>query len=381
MFVLLVWLAQPARAAIDVKAEIQAHLDGMVAAGVPGVVLTVRDNGRAWRAEAGVADVATGAPLPVDGRFRIASLTKPMVATVVLQLVHEGRLTLESTLGTVLPGLVPGAEHVRVEQLLHNTSGLNDYVNAPEFADPAGYVWRRYTPESLVRIANGLGHGAPGTWKYANTNFVLLGLIVERVTRDDLADQLRHRVFQPAGMRVTELPALPFVWGPHASGHYRIDPGPRTELTELDPSFAWAAYGIVSSAGDIQRFHTALATGRLLPRELADRMRTDAVTTTNPVWPRYGLGVEEMSTTCGVRLWGHTGAIPGYSTFSFGTADARKQVVVSSSLFSPKDGTQVLHMVHAVNLEFCGEPWRPPTGNAQSLSFIPTWLASNPSRS
>jgi D-alanyl-D-alanine carboxypeptidase len=355
-------LVQPGQALADTRTDIQRELDRMVAAGVPGVVVTVHDRGKSWRVEAGVSDVDTGAPLPRDGRFRIASLTKPMVATVVLQLVHEGRLSLDSTLGTLLPGLVPGAEGVRVEQLLHNTSGLTDYVSAPEFADPADYVWRRHTPEGLVRTANELGHGTPGSWKYSNTNFILLGMIVERVTGDDLGDQLRSRVFLPAGMYATELPAHPHVWGPHASGHYRIGSEARVELTELDPSFAWAAYGAVSSASDIQRFHTALFTGRLLPRALADRMRTEAVSTGNPAWPRYGFGVEEMYTTCGVRLFGHTGAIPGYSTLAFATADAGRQVVITSSLFSPQDGTQVLGMVNAVNLEFCGEPWRLPAG-------------------
>ncbi|MFC0109088.1 serine hydrolase domain-containing protein [Kibdelosporangium aridum] len=362
VLVLLCTLVHPAQALADTRTDIQRELDAMVAAGVPGVVLTVRNEGKSWRAQAGVADVDTGAPLPRDGRFRIASITKPMVAAVVLQLVAEGRLSLDSTLGALLPGLVPGASAVRVSQLLHNTSGLTDYISAPQFEDPAGYVWRRYTPEGLVGIANELGHGMPGSWKYSNTNYILLGMIVERVTGDDLADQLRRRVFTPAGMYATELPDHRFVWGPHASGHYQIGSGPRVELTELDPSFAWAAYGVVSTAGDLQRFQAALSGGRLVPRELADRMRTDAVPTGNVAWPRYGFGIEEMYTTCGVRLWGHTGAIPGYSSFAFATADARRQVIISSSLFSPRDGRQVLAMVNAVNLEFCGEPWRPPAG-------------------
>jgi D-alanyl-D-alanine carboxypeptidase len=304
----------------DIRTDIQRELDAMVTAGVPGVVLTVRDGERSWRAEAGVADLDTGAPLPRNGRFRIASLTKQLVATVVLQLWNQGRLAPEDTLGELLPGLVPGAEGVRVEQLLHNTSGLADYVAAPEFADPAEYVWNRYTPEELVGLADELGHGTPGGWGYSNTNFILLGMIIERVTGDDLADQLRNRVFRPAGMHATELPRHPFVRGPHASGHYRIGAGPRVELTELNPSFAWAAYGAVSTAEDLHRFQSALAGGRLLPAALAERMRTDAVETGNPAWPRYGLGAEEMYTTCGVRLWGHTGAIPGYSTLAFATA-------------------------------------------------------------
>ncbi|MCO1576079.1 beta-lactamase family protein [Crossiella sp. SN42] len=359
--VLAATLLTPGTAAADTRPDLQRELDGMVAAGVPGVMLAVHNGDQVHRAQAGVADLDTGAPVPAQGRFRIASLTKMLVATVLLQLVDKGELALTDTLGQRLPGLVPGGEDIRVEQLLHNTSGLTDYIGAPEFADPADYVHRRFTPEQLVRTANALGHGQPGSWKYANTNYILLGLLIERVTRDGLANQLRHRVFRPAGMHASELPRLPLLWGPHASGHYRIDPGPRTELTHLDPSFAWAAYGAVSTVDDLRRFQTALAEGRLLPARLVERMRTEAVSTGHPAWPRYGLGIEEMSTTCGVRLWGHTGAIPGYSTMAFATADAKRQVIISSSLFSPKDGKQVLHMVNVINLEFCGEPWRPPS--------------------
>lgn len=361
-FLLTAALLQPGVAAADTRSEAQQkELDGMVAAGVPGVVLHVYHGDRVRRAEAGVADLDTGAPLPAQGRFRIASLTKSLVATLLLQLVHQGRLALTDTLEQRLPGLVPGGERITVQQLLHNTSGLADYLSAPQFADPAAYAQRHFTPGELVRAANSLGHAEPGKWKYSNTNYILLGLLIERITGGDLETQLKLRVFLPAGMLDTELPRHQHIRGPHASGHYRIDPGPRIELTELDPSFAWAAYGVVSTAADLRRFHTALNNGALLPRELAERMRTEAVTTTNPVWPRYGYGIEEMSTTCGVRLWGHTGAIPGYSTFHFSTADARRQLVISSSLFSPRDGKQVLHMVHVVNWEFCGEPWRPPS--------------------
>jgi D-alanyl-D-alanine carboxypeptidase len=168
-------------------------------------------------------------------------------------------------------------------------------------------------------------------------------------------------------MHATELPRHPLIHGTHASGYYQIGAAPRVELTELDPSFAWAAYGVVSTAEDLLRFTAALADGRLLPRESVERMRNDTAPTGNPAWPRYGLGVEEMATTCGVRLWGHTGAIPGYSSLVFGTADGRRQVVVSSSLFSPQDGTQVLRMVNAVNLEFCGEPWQLPATSSDFL--------------
>jgi D-alanyl-D-alanine carboxypeptidase len=338
---------------------IQAELDLMVAAGTPGVVVTVAHADGRWRAEAGVSDVDTGGRLPRDGLFRAGSLTKSMVATVVLALVHEEKLSLTGSLGELLPGAVPGGDGIRVEQLLNHTSGLADYVSAPEFTDPARYTSRTYSPTRLVQMANSLGHGEPGVaWKYSNTNYILLGMIVEKVTLHTLSQELRRRVFLPAGMSRSDLPTTaPYLAGPHASGYYRIDPVPRFELTELNPSFAWASYGVVSTATDVQRFYRALFSGKLLPPELVRRMYEDAPATNNPVWPHYGLGLEEMHTTCGVTLWGHTGAIPGYQTYAFATLDGKRQVTVSANLFSPKDGRQALRAVNTINIEFCGEPW------------------------
>lgn len=348
-------LVSPASASTGIQYE----LDQMVAAGVPGVVVTVvRDDSR-WRTEAGVTDVDTGERMPRDGRFRAASLTKSMVATVVLQLVHEGKLSLTGTLGELLPDLVPGGDGIRVEQLLNHTSGLADYVGAQEFSDPAHYASRTYSPTRLVGIATSLGHSGPGVkWAYSNTNYILLGMIVEQVTGRTLSQELRWRVFLPAGMIRSDLPVTaPFLTGPHASGYYRIDPAPRFELTELNPSFAWASYGVVSTASDLHRFYRALLSGRLLPPSLVRLMHAGAVATNNPVWPHYGLGLEEMRTTCGVTLWGHTGAIPGYQTYAFATLDGTRQVVVSTNLFSPKNGWPALRAVNAINIEFCGEPW------------------------
>jgi D-alanyl-D-alanine carboxypeptidase len=118
----------------------------------------------------------------------------------------------------------------------------------------------------------------------------------------------------------------------------------------------------VSTATDLQRFHRALFTGKLLPPALVRRMHENVPATNNPAWPR--LGLEEMHTTCGVTLWGHTGAIPGYQTYAFATLDGKRGIVVSANLFSPKDGQQVLRAVNAINIEFCGEPWQMPSVGA-----------------
>ena len=344
----------------DPHADIQEQLDTMVARGEPGVAFLATREHRTWTATSGVGDLDTRTPMPRDGQFRAASLTKTMVATVVLQLVEERRLDLSDTLEERLPGLVPDGDRITVAQLLDHTSGLADYASTPTFADPREYAGRTYSPRALVEVAVAAGPvDAPGAaFHYSNTGYVLLGMIVEKLTGRDLPQVLRTRIFHPAGMTASYLPTtFPRLTRPHASGYVKA--GELVEITELNPSFAWAAYGVVSTATDLQRFYRSLFRGRLLPAAAVARMRTDVVETGNPIWPSYGYGLEKMTTTCGVELWGHTGSIPGYENVTFSTTDGRRQVTVmmNAHVTDPSSGPMKIGAVNAVNLEFCGVPF------------------------
>ncbi|HEV3293792.1 MAG TPA: serine hydrolase domain-containing protein [Streptosporangiaceae bacterium] len=308
------------------QATFRAALQRIVDDGVPGVIGLARRGDRLVTAASGLADVATGRPMTTGDRVRVGSLTKTMVSTVVLQLVAEDRLRLSDSVARWLPGLVPGGGAITLRELLQHTSGIFDYTSDPGFlpavaADPAR-VWR---PAELVRIA--VAHPPlfpPGTsFAYSNTDYILLGLVVEAATGEPLGSELQNRIFIPLGLRGTSLPyddvTLP---GPYAHGYLLNQPGAPgpVDVTAVSPSIAWAAGGIVSTAGDLARFYSALLTGRLLPPSLLRQMLTTAGV-------GYGLGIYPVPTACGTA-WGHTGDFPGYNSYAFTTRSGGRQAIV-----------------------------------------------------
>ncbi len=284
---------------------------------------------------AGVADVRTGARVPVDGQVRAASNTKAFTATVVLQLVGEGRVALDAPVERYLPGLVRGegidGRRITVRQLLQHTSGLPNYT---EFlGDFATYRHAHLRPRALLDLA--LAHRAvfaPGTgWSYSNTNYLLAGLLVEKVTGRPLAEQITRRVIDRIGLRHTYLPGVgdERLRAAHPEGYVPAKGGgPLVDVTEMDTSWAWAVGQLVSTPGDLNRFFTALFGGELLrPAQLA-QMRTTVPVGTG-LWPgaRYGLGVISTPLRCGGLMWGHGGDIPGYRTRTGVTDDGRAVTV------------------------------------------------------
>ncbi|MET7334848.1 serine hydrolase domain-containing protein [Nonomuraea sp. NPDC005650] len=357
------------------QTDVREALDAAVAAGAPGILARIDDERGTWIATSGKADLDTDRPVPREARFRVASLTKSMVATVILQLVQERELTLEEPISERLPGLVAGGDRITVRQLLNHTSGLADYVAADEFVDPEQYGRRTYTPRRLVAEGERLPRKAPGRFAYSNTGYILLGLLVEKVTGHDLRYVLERRIFRPAGMTRSYLPlTAPAVRGPHATGYHLprgadpAEPGALRPITRLNPSFAWAAYGVVSDARDVNRFYQALFGGRLIGADLLAQMRTGVATPQAPVFPKYGLGLESVGLTCG-EMWGATGSIPGYQTFAFADATGKRRMTVSVNVQrnDPKVATMLLAGVDALNRYFCGEPYPPLTSSATSL--------------
>jgi D-alanyl-D-alanine carboxypeptidase len=306
-------------------------VDDLIAAGAPGAVLLVRDGDRTLRIARGHADAEKQTRLRSTDRFRAGSITKSLVATVVLQLAQEGRLDLRDPVERWLPGAVPGGADVTVRHLLNHTSGRFNYSEdprtfAPYETDP-GYRW---DPRGLVAIAS--AHpplfAAGADWSYSNTNYVLLGLVVEAVTGRALAAELRERVFEPAGLRHTTFDDRALIAGRHARGYLFDGDGRRHDVTDLSPSWAWAAGAVVSTAGDLARFYRALLGGRLLrPPKLAAMQVLDPVTRKAPGGEGYGLGLLAAPTECG-RAWGHDGQYAGYTSLVLNRSDARRQMVL-----------------------------------------------------
>ncbi|RKT57354.1 serine hydrolase domain-containing protein [Saccharothrix australiensis] len=316
-------VAEPAEAAggrIDREA-VQRVLDTMTGrGGVAGAQVRITDGRRQFTMRSGVAEVGTTKPVPTDGRFRVGSITKTFVSTVVLQLVGEGKVGLDDPVSRHLPGLLPRGGEITVRMLLQHTSGLYNYTSDLPL-DPAGFErirFKHWEPEELVAIATAKPLDfTPGTdWNYSNTNYIVAGLLVEKVTGKPYDEAVEQRVLRPLGLRSTVVPGdrvdIP---GPHAHGYYSVD-GRTVDVTRLNPSVAGAAGEMISTTADLDRFVDALLDGRLLaPAQQAE------LTKTLPFTGGYGLGFEALELPCGVTVHGHGGGIPGYSSIMLSTKD------------------------------------------------------------
>ncbi|MFE3634635.1 serine hydrolase domain-containing protein [Streptomyces sp. NPDC059168] len=362
--------AAPAGPAVAAGRDTGGHpatrraIEAAVAAGVPGATVTVRDTRGTWSATAGVGDVVTGAPRSAADRYRVGSITKTFVATVLLQLEAEGRLTLDDTVDTWLPGLLRGHGHdgrgITVRQLLNHTSGVHDYTSDADFVRTHflrdGFFRHRHdtlSPRDLVETA--MRHEpyfAPGTsWRYSNTNYVVAGMVIGKVTGHAYATEIERRVIRPLRLTATSLPGTR-VTVPRPSGraYSKLAPsaaGPTYDVTELNPSIASAAGEMISDSADLDRFFSALLGGKLLPpRQLAE-MRTTVRIDGSP-GARYGLGLMDTRLSCGVHVWGHDGGIHGSASSAVTTADGRHSLALNFN------GDWVGGTGAVTEREFCG---------------------------
>ncbi|GAA1657471.1 serine hydrolase domain-containing protein [Actinoplanes couchii] len=296
--------------------------DMVVPGGCPGALASIQ--GRQWTA--GVGDLRTGGKVPLNGRVRIGSASKMFVSVVLLQLAGEGRIGLDEPMERYLPGVVPDGERITVRMLLQHTSGLPDYTEAmiQENADYFTLRNRYFEPRELVDIALSMPSRPPGAaWSYSNTNYVLAGLIAQRVTGRPLAELITTRVIDRIGLRDTYLPTVgeKDLRGPHPHGYVRNPVDDRmTDFTVMDPSWGWGAGQMVSTPGDVNTFLRALLDGRLLDRAQLEQMKTTVEATDE--W-RYGLGLMQTPLSCGGFAWGHGGDIAGYSIRDGATDDGR----------------------------------------------------------
>lgn len=312
------------------RPDLQEKLDGVVAVSAVGALAEVRDGHRVWRGGSGVAVRETSQPVPVQGRFRVGSITKTFVATVVLQLVAQGKLRLDDSVERWLPGVVPNGKHITVRQLLNHTSGLYDYrltlprPGSPEFLD---LRWRSLTPDELMAPA--LAHDPvfkrPGSaYSYSNTNYLLVGEIIQKVTGHSYSDEIEHRLIKPLGLSGTTMPRTsPWIDGPHPHGYLQTDAG-LIDYTEMNPTLFGAGGDMISTASDLNKFFAALLDGDLLPARLLKEMKTPGTEQGT-----YGLGLSWHKTSCGTPVYGNDGDSLAYQAYSFSTEDVRRQVTVA----------------------------------------------------
>lgn len=338
-------------------------VESVVRAGVPGVTVTARDARGTWSATAGTGDLRTGKPRSAHDRYRVGSITKTFVATVLLQLEAEGRLSLDDSVEKWLPGLVRGNGYdggrITLRQLLNHTSGIFNYTADEEFGRAYflkdGFFEHRYdrrTPRELVALA--LTHKPdfePGTsWNYSNTNYVLAGMVIEKVTGRPYGEAISRRVIKPLRLTATSVPGDSVrVPGPSSRAYSKLAEtadGPTYDVTAMNPSIAWSAGEMISDSDDLNRFYSALLRGRLLPREqLAEMTRTVPVGGSTG----YGLGLTRTELSCGVTVWGHGGGIHGSVSEALTTRDGGRSLALNLN------GDWTGDTAAVAEAEFCGK--------------------------
>jgi D-alanyl-D-alanine carboxypeptidase len=349
----VVGLSSPAASAAapgrDDQVEVlQRDADAAVAAGLPGYAAQVTDGRRVRHVRAGLADRDTGRPLSPADAFDIASNTKTFGATIALQLVGEHRLSLSDDLARLLPGTVPNGRAITMRMLLNHTSGLFDYTQDEQWLAALGtdpdHAW---TPAELLALA--LRHPptfAPGTDRaYSNTGYVLVGMILERLTGRSMQELFAERITGPLRLRHTYYAAgARFTAARHAHGYLigtDADQLTYTDITDLGLLSTGMDGGMVSTAGDITRFFQALLGGRLLrPAQLAEMKRTIPIK--GQPGHSYGLGLARTDTPCGT-IWGNDGASLGFlSTAYFSENGHRGLVSVINANVDPRADPAVI---------------------------------------
>jgi len=292
----------------------------------PGAILHVRGPRLGgWTGVAGRGRVAPDVPMRPADRFRAGSIAKPFVSVVVLQLAERGRLSLDAALPEMLPasvvGRFPTAADITVRMLLGHRSGIpkwNSDALEIEVARHPAKVWK--VSEFLDLAAAQPPVFAPGTgFFYSDTNYNLLGLIIERITGRSWRHEVTRRVIRRLRLTRTDLPAPGHrsIKGAHAHGYAVLD-GKTIDLTRVDPSFAGAAgaCALVTTVHDLARFLDALLRGRLFRHRATLRQMLDlAPAQGEGGLVGYGLGIEQYALPGGVELVGHLGGTAGYRSF------------------------------------------------------------------
>ncbi len=281
---------------------------------VPAAVIGVWDSsGHSYVRTFGDANLARKVHVTTDDRFRVGSNTKTFVVSVLLQLVNEKRLSLDDPLSRFQLGVtVPNAAHITVRELCDMRSGLYEGYDTPQFAALNWKVPKNFKPQMLVAWAVQHKPYFPPNqgYRYSNTNYILLGLIIESLTKDTVADQIRKRLIEPFGLRDTSFPDTEAMPEPWARG-YGLDAHRNWEdvSNTVPVAFMWSAGAMISDMQDIRRwvklFTTGVAGGRATYADLIRCIPFLANTS-------FGLGI-----TCSAGWYGYTGALPGYNTADY----------------------------------------------------------------
>ncbi len=288
---------------------------------IPGAIVGVWRRGAAPYVRAfGVRDTATGQSMSTNLRMRIGSVSKTFTGTALLQLVDQGKISLDSPISKYIAG-VPHGNEITIRELAEMRSGLFDYFGNDAWvrawlADPR----REWTPRQLLAYSFSKPlRFAPGTsYDYSNVNFVLLGLVIQKVSHEPLATYIEQHILRPEHLTHTSSPAGAAFPSPHAQGYtdwtveclFSRKCGRTANATGWNMSPTWAAGAMVSTLGDLHRWARDVATGSLLTRA-TQRQRLRFIPVPGVKNFGYGLALDKLNG------WiGHQGDLPGFETMS-----------------------------------------------------------------
>ncbi|WP_229803069.1 serine hydrolase domain-containing protein [Planobispora rosea] len=357
--------ASPAAATADATAEggldrqrLRQTLDAVHEAGMYGIHSNVVDGRRRWKGAAGIADVETRRPMRPEMVHRAGSVTKSFVAVAVLQQVGKGTIELDAPVGRYLPDVIPGerGRRITVRMLLNHTSHIANHIEVlfPTVGSLDANRFRTFLPEELARA----GLGAPATGQpgatpgvYSNTNFVIAGLLLEKVTGMSAERYITDHVFRKAGLRHTWFPRTPYLPGPSSKAYEALFGffDPPKDYSVYNMSWGWTSAAAVSTMEDLNRFFRLLLRGELLDAALLAEMRkTVSIRSLSGAVIDYGLGIFPLDLPCG-RFWGHDGSVPGMQTFAFSDADGGRRFAFGINLRNyqqlDENGSPVAHAI------------------------------------
>jgi D-alanyl-D-alanine carboxypeptidase len=305
----------------------------------PGMLISITQGEKIIYEKAkGVANIQTKEPMDMKMRFRIGSLTKTFTATALLQLVDEKKITLDESIEKYFPN-VPNAKNITVRMLGDMTSGLYNYSESKEFekqmlAEPK----KKWTPEELINVSlQNKVYFEPGKgWHYSNTNTVMLGVIIEKITGNFLAGEIKKRITDKLGMKETDFPDLPEISGFHPHGYGEDDAAwvyPLVDVTDkYNPSWGWAAGAMVSTIEDLKKYLKALTEGSLTSKEShSERLKWGLDKPELKI--KYGFGIFEV----GNGYFGHNGSYPGFHNVSVHSPKTNRTVIIFYNTQSNRD--------------------------------------------
>jgi len=329
------WGTMPQKTAASLQSVLDADVNRL---GVPGIQVAIQDaDGSTWYGVSGTIDPHRHIPIQQDHILRIGSATKTFTAVVILQLVEEGRLGMDDKLANWFPDF-PNAQTVTVRDLLSHRSGIYEILENPAVRFSLFFPKKIWQPQELVDIAVQEKPHELGKYYYSNTNYILLGLIAEQITGQEVAMLYRQRIFEPLGLQNTWF--VPYETTPAnlISGYDRdLIPLPGLyKLKSNSVSAATAAFtsgAMVSTAEDLLKFYAGLFSDELLSPASLEAMTIfyAASDLGTPQLTGYGRGLFRLEIN-GEVVWATLGEFIGFMTMAAYSPSEHDAVAIIGNL-------------------------------------------------